>query len=596
VTERLAELCERAGIESAYVGIDGLTHTIPEETLVALVDALDADTGPADPPPTSAEVLADLPAKRCFVPAELEDARVWGITCQLPSLVSARNAGIGDFADLATLCDIAAAEGADFVGVNPLHALFWSDPARTSPFFPSNRRFLNPLYIALDWVDGFSRLPKIDTETSKPTASPLIDVPPVAAHKDQMLRKLFDRYPWDAAKRKQFDAFRQSGGEALHTHALFEAISEAMVGNGLGVTPPSWPEDMRTPISRAATTFAEEHRDLVDYHLWLQWQARLQLGRAQERAHAAGLRIGLYVDCAVGAAPDGSAAWGAPELTLSNVSIGAPPDPFSVFGQDWGLAPMSPARLAALDGKPLAEILTATAGGSGAIRIDHAMGLARMWLIPRGSPAIAGAYVRYPLRSILERLADVSHAQKTIVIGEDLGVVPAGFRALMSANAIHSYKLLLTERDEAGFADPVDWPVNAMACFATHDMPTIAGWWRGTDLDVRRALGLLSVSEFAAEWENRIADKAMLATRIGHSMGNAEDPSIGICAAIASSPCRLAALQIEDALGVLDQVNIPGTMSEYPNWRRRLPVNLEELAGNATFRAHTRAMRRARPK
>lgn len=596
MSDRIADQCARAGIEATYVGIDGITHAVPQETLIALAAALATDGGSSAPPPTIAEVLDTPPASRCFIPAELEAAKVWGITCQLPSLVSARNQGIGDFADLAALGDIAAAEGADFVGVNPLHALFWSDPGRISPFFPSNRRFLNPLYIALDWVDGFSDLPESQGAAGARTNSSLIDVHAVAAEKDRLLRKLFAQYPWSEAGRAAFHDFRKTGGEALHTHALFEAISQTMVECGIGATPPNWPEDMRLLRAPAVETFAKEHSALVDYHLWLQWQARMQLSQVQEQMRAAGLRIGLYVDFAVGAAPDGSAAWSEPDLTLPDIAIGAPPDPFSVYGQDWGLAPLSPARLAALDGRPLAEILAATVDGSGAMRIDHAMGLARMWLIPRGFSAIDGAYVRYPLRTVLERLAEVSRAQEAIVIGEDLGVVPAGFRQLMSANNIHSYKVLMTERNEAGFIDPAEWPVSALACFATHDMPTFAGWWRGTDLDVRRALGLLSPAAFEKAQAERDTERIMLRARTNGGAASDADPSIGVYAAIAASPCRLAALQIEDALGVLDQVNIPGTTSEYPNWRRRLPVSLEDMADNATFRSHTQVMRNARPK
>jgi 4-alpha-glucanotransferase len=596
VNERLAELCIAVGIEGAYVGIDGLTHIVPDQTLIALADALDAESAATAPPPTIAEVLANPPAKGCFVLTRLENARIWGMTCQLPGLVSARNLGIGDFADLAALCEIVAAEGADFVGVNPLHALFWSDPRRISPFFPSNRRFLNPLYIALDRVDGFAALP--EAERTVPTTlrdAPLLDLPLVVREKDRRLRRLFAQFPWTAATRAQYHAFREAGGEALGTHALFEAVSQIMVADGFGATPPSWPAEMQKRTSSSIEGFSAAHRDLIDYHLWLQWQARVQLGDVQKIARAAGLRVGLYVDLAVGAAPDGSAAWGAPELTLPDVSVGAPPDPFSVFGQDWGLAPLSPTRLAALDAGPLADIIAAAAKGSGALRIDHAMGLARMWLIPRGFPATDGAYVRYPLRCVLERLAEVSHAQETLVIGEDLGVVPEGFRQLMSDNNIHSYKVLLTERDAGGFADPKEWPVDALACFATHDMPTFAGWWRGTDLAVRRDLGLLSAAEFEAACVYRTEEKKMLGERLDTWDGN-EGPSVGVHAAIASSPCRLAILQIEDALGVIEQANIPGTTLEHPNWRRRLPVALEDLAGNASFHAHTAAMRSARPK
>jgi 4-alpha-glucanotransferase len=594
VNERLAQICQALGIETTYVGIDGAMHTVPEATLVALADVLQEGDGTGAPPPTIADVLAEHPPGRCFLPSRLENARVWGITCQLPGLVSTRNAGMGDFADLAALCRTAAAEGADFVGVNPLHALFWSDPERVSPFFPSNRRFLNPLYVALDWVDGYFELS--EEERSVPAglrAGSLVDRPAVARYKDRLLRILFSRFPATEKARSEFDSFRASGGEALRAHALFEAISQTMAGRGIGATPPTWPPELRRPTSASVASFTDEHCDLIDYHLWLQWEAHRQLAEVQERALDAGLKVGLYLDLAVGVAPDGSAAWAAPKLALANVSIGAPPDPFSVSGQDWGLAPLSPTRLAACDARPLAEIVAAAAKG-GALRIDHAMGVARMWLIPPGFPAADGAYVRYPLRSILARLADVSHAQRTLVVGEDLGVVPEGFRQLMAASGVHGYRVLMTERDGDRFADPKQWPVDGLACIATHDMPTFTGWWHGADLDVRRALGLLGEAELARARAGRCQDREMLSACIDGVGGDA-DPSIGVHAAIAASPCRLAALQIEDALGLTDQVNIPGTTAQYPNWRRRLPVSLEKLAEHPVFRAHTAVMRKARP-
>lgn len=596
MNRRLAKICQAVGIEPTYVDASGISHDVPEETLASLASVIGTKPLAAAPPPTIDEVRAEPPTKRCFIPSELANARVWGITCQLASLVSARNFGIGDFADLAELCRTAAAEGADFVGCNPLHALFWSDPTRVSPFFPSNRRFLNPLYTALDWIDGYSGLS--DQERAVPAELrhlPLVDLPRVAREKDRRLRKLFAQFPWTEETRSQFRAFCDAGGEDLLSHALFEGISQTMVARSNGATPPSWPAQLRQRGGAAVAAFAHEHRVAVDYHLWLQWLAHQQLGEVQRRARASGLRIGLYLDFAVGAAPDGSAAWNNPQITIPGLSIGAPPDPAFVYGQDWGLAPLSPMRLAALDSQPLAEIMTGAAFGGGAIRIDHAMGLARMWLIPRGASPAAGAFVRYPLRSILDRLSEISQTRRTLVVGEDLGTVPTGFRRLMSDRKIHGYKVVLLERTASGFANPNRWPRTALACFTTHDMPTFAGWWNGTDLEDHRALGFLTKAGLETARDRRGEEREMLRRRIGAEEGGV-DPSVAIHAAIASSPCRLAVLQIEDALGVIEQANIPGTTTEHPNWRRRLPVALEDLADNPTFQAHTAAMRNARPK
>jgi 4-alpha-glucanotransferase len=360
VSEDLIRLCAAHGIEPRYTGIDGITRDVSIDTLSALAEAFGiADAEPVTLPDIAA-VRAEPSPPRCHIPASLAGARVWGLTCQLGSLVSDRNAGIGDYADLAVLCRVAADEGADFVGVNPLHALFWIDPERVSPFFPSNRRFLNPLYIAIDRVDGFAGL--TDDEQAAlavARAAPLIDHSAVARLKDRVLRRLFKHFPWTDAARASFLAFRETGGEAMEAHAVYEAIAEKMVGEGAVAVPGGWPEPLRQYGSPEVVAFAEQKRPAVGFHLWLQWISERQLEGVQREARDAGMRVGLYLDVAVGAAPDGSAAWADPTITVPGVSIGAPPDPFSAGGQDWGLAPLSPVRLAELDGLSLARTMAA---------------------------------------------------------------------------------------------------------------------------------------------------------------------------------------------------------------------------------------------
>lgn len=589
----LLRLCASHGIEPTYVGSDGRAHQVAAGTLAALAEVFGLEAA-GTPPPGIDEARVEPDPPRCHVPAAVADARVWGLTCQLPSLVSDRNLGMGDFADLAAIARIAAAEGADFLGVSPLHALFWSDPARHSPFSPSNRRFLNPLYLAPEWITGFDRLAADEArEAARLRAAPLLDVPAAARLKDRVLRRLYRRFPADAGQRAAFDAFRDGGGRALALHALFETLSESLAGEGYGAGCAGWPACWQDPGSAEVRAFAERHR--VDYHVWLQWQADHQLARVRDETRAAGMRIGLYLDFPVGVAPDGSAAWSDPELTVPGVSIGAPPDDFSAAGQDWGLAPLSPIRLAALEGRPLADTLGATLRHAGAIRIDHAMGVARLWLIPRGAPARDGAYVRYPLPTLLARLAQASGQAGALVIGEDLGVVPAGFRALMAERRLHGYRVFLFERASGELADPGTWDRDALACFATHDMPTFAGWWAGADLDLRRELGMPSVEEWDNERSRRAAEREALQRRLG-GPADAAGLSPLLHAYLAASPCRLFALQLEDALGVTGQVNLPGTVDEYPNWRRRLPVAVERLASHPGFRAHTAAVRRVRPR
>lgn len=590
----LVDLCERHGIASSYVGIDGIERDVSAETLRRLADAFGLeDAAPLDPDGIARALKAKDPP-RCHVPAALETRSAWGLTCQLPALVSDRNLGMGDFADLAAFCRLAADQGADFVGLNPLHALFYSDPARISPFSPSDRRFLNPRYLAPDWIEGFDGLTAEDAaEAARLRATPLLDAPGVHRLKDRLLRGLFGGRNWSGDS--DFANFRARGGDALEGHALFEALSAHMTAQGHGAGWPGWPEALQDRSSTETRTFAQKHRAEIDYHLWLQWQAARQVERVHQQALDTGMAVGLYLDFAVGAAPDGSAAWADPALTVPGAAIGAPPDFFNENGQDWGLAPLSPVRLAELDCGPLAEIMEAVMRPAGAIRIDHAMSLARLWLIPSGMNATEGAYVHYPLSRLLARLAGASQQHSAMVIGEDLGVVPDGFRDLMKARAIHAYKVFFFERSPTGFADPKDWPEAALACLATHDTATIAGWLSGYDIALRRKLGMLSGEGERAERKTRAEDLAAV-RKIAAPASEHSDISARLHAHIADSPCRLAALQVEDALGIVEQVNVPGTTDQHPNWRRRLPVTLDALPGHPGFRAHTAAMRSVRPK
>ena len=594
MSRSLASLCAAHGIAPTYVGIDRVERAVPDESLSRLAELFSLSETGLEAPAGIREARAESTPPRCHVPESLRDARVWGLTCQLSSLMSERNLGIGDFADLEAFCRVAADEGADFVGLNPLHALFWSDPGRISPFSPSNRRFLNPVYLAPDWIEGFEGLRgEAAAEAAHLRADPLLDPRPAALLKDRLLRQLFEK-----SSERNGEAFRrfcEEGGPVLEAHATFEAISRQMVAEGHGAGWPSWPEALQDRGSAAVAELADQHRDEVEYHLWLQWQTERQVERVQRTAIQSGMRVGLYLDFAVGAAPDGSATWIDPHLTVPGASIGAPPDYFNLQGQDWGLAPISPVELAERECGPWADIMKWVMRPAGAVRIDHAMSLGRLWLIPRGMRPTEGAYVHYPLPQMLARLAEASEAERAMVIGEDLGVVPDGFRLLMAERNIHAYKVFFFERDGDGFADPTGWPAAALACLATHDTPTFTGWWRGSDLTLRRTLGMLDAEGAAAGGAPRAEERAAVAALTDEAETEVE-VSARLHAHIAESPCRLAALQIEDALGIEAQVNVPGTIDEHPNWRSRLPVAVDVMNEHSGFRAHVAAMRDARPR
>lgn len=597
MTTSLVRLCASHGIEPVYLDIEGVKRAVSEETLRALVEAFGIDAPSRKPPAGIDEALREAKPPQCYVSEDLSRTRIWGLTCQLPGLASARNLGIGDFADLEEFCRVAGAAGADFVGLNPLHAMFWSDPGRYSPFSPSNRSMLNPLYLAVDWIDGYEDLHEEEMEeAARLRKRALVDNPAVSRLKDEILRRLFDRFQATSASRPDFDAFCERGGEPLLAHAWFETVSAAMVAEGRGAGWMDWPESLRDRTSDTVRHIVTDHAEEVEYHLWLQWQVDRQLGRVRETARRSGMRIGLYLDLAVGVSADGSATWTDPDLVVPSLSVGAPPDAFSTGGQDWGLAPLSPTALAERDGAPFAETLGAVMRHAGALRIDHAMSVARLWLIPRGMPARAGAYVRYPLSRLLATLADTSRREGCIVIGEDLGVVPKGFRPLMAQRHFHGYRVFHFEFDAKTGLETGDWPADAMACIGTHDMPTFPGWWSMRDLELRASLGLLTGDALRHTRKERVVERKALQRMLREASDDPSTLSLKLHEFVARSPGRLFAVQVEDALGLVDQVNIPGTTDEYPNWRRKLPVAVQDIAGHPGFRAHVEAVSRARPR
>lgn len=583
------------GIQPEYEGMGGTRHAPPRETLEALLAALGQGTVPATAPQ-----LAAPEGVRCYLPEG--GARVWGVAVQLYQLRSARNWGIGDFADLEALAGLLGAAGADFIGLNPLHALFGADPSQRSPFSPSNRRFLNPLYLAVDRMKGFRQDMVDPSEVAPLRDADLVDYPGVAAVKMRVLRQIWQ----EAGSPDAPPAFLPEDREDLDRHALFEALSEAMVAAGHGAGWQSWPPEYREVDAPAVAGFARAQQAVCAFHRWLQWQADRQLAAARTACHAAGMGIGLYLDFAVGEAADGSGSWGDPDV-MASVRIGAPPDYFNENGQDWGLAPLSPLRMAESGAAPYRSLMKGATQQAGALRIDHAMGLWQLFLIPEGASSAEGTYVRYPLADMLRALADASHANRTIVIGEDLGNVPPGFREVMSAAGILSYRIFMFERHGEGFIPPSDYPALALACLSTHDLPTFQGWWMGDDIRLRSSFGF--ISEEAATIQTAARDKeredllqdlreaGLLATG---DVPTAEAAPEAVVAAVhrhlSRAPSLLFAARLEDMLGETKPVNVPSTLDEYPNWRLKLAVPLEEMAETPLFEAIAGGLRQERPK
>lgn len=597
----LDELAFRYGV-ALYLDRPNSRAAVPDDTKRHILEALGVD-------PDAEQALPDenspAPIARCFLPDWLDANPAWGVAAQLYELRSARNWGIGDFADLAELCGILGAAGADFLGLNPLHALFLAEPARCSPFSPSNRLFLNPLYIAVDRIPGFRETPELSAAIARLRAAPLVDYEAVSALKLSALRAIW-RENASASDDDDFSAFCVEGGESLRLHALFEALSLHFTAAGYAAGWTAWPAVFQDSRGEAVAAFARENDDQVRFQLWLQYLAHSQLQTAAQAARQAGMRIGLFLDLAVGDAPDGSATWSDPDLFARGISIGAPPDMFSAIGQDWALAPLSPTVLAARDLLPYREMLTANMRFAGALRMDHVMALRQLFWVPREGTPAEGAHVLYPLEKMIGTLAETSHRYRSLLVGEDLGYVPSGFREIMAEAGILAYRPLYFEKRGDAFAPAQDYPPLALACLSTHDLPTLAGWWEGKDIALREENGLIAPETAAEQTIARERERHALVEACRNAGVLTADitvdgplPEALVVAAhrfIARTPCRLATARLADLVGGSGATNVPGTIDTYPNWRPKLPVATEELHASPLFLAATRAMAEERPR
>jgi (1->4)-alpha-D-glucan 1-alpha-D-glucosylmutase len=528
---------------------------------------------------------------RCWEPEALQgDARLWGATAQIYSLRSERDFGIGDYADVGLFAENVARLGGAFLGLSPVHALFAADRSKFSPYSPSSRLFLEPIYIDPTAVDGFAEsgardlLDDIETREhlARLQRSQLIDYAQVWALKRPLLDALWTRYQ-ESGAHSAFEAFRRAGGEALEAHATFEALSEHFREQDRFWVA-EWPEEYRSVHSVAVRRFRLDHAERVAFHAWLQWLADIQLGQAAERARAAGLPIGLYRDLAVGADGGGSEIWAAPERYAPKLSIGAPPDPLGPQGQDWGLPPFNPLTLEEQGLAAFRDLVSANMRHAGAIRIDHAFQLQRLFLIPSGAPASQGAYVDYPFEAMLAVLRVESHRARCLVIAEDLGTAPEGFSDAIMESGVLSYRVLPFEQEGTAFKRPKQYPRSALAVITTHDLPTFTGWWRGLDIDLRQTLGIFEPAQAASERVARAADKQHLTEALAEegllpSSHIPEKPPLEETVRyLARTSSVLTGLQIEDASGELNQPNMPGMDVGHPNWRRRLSNTIETIA------------------
>jgi 4-alpha-glucanotransferase len=549
------------------------------------------------------EITVAVAPPRCVTPEDLAPtAHLFGLAVQLYSLRRLGDDGLGDTGALSDLVTSAAREGADAVALSPAHSLFAADPTHYAPYSPSSRLYLNPLYADAAAVLGTERVAAARPHVaSAPDA--LIQWRDVASAKYALLRRLYEDFAANElsqpgnALASDFLSFEREGGERLREHALFEALHQQWHSERGKWSCVDWPADQRRPDGAGAKHFAREHGPAIRLHTFMQWLADRAFRKVQKTARDGGMRIGLISDLAVGMNPCGSHAWSRPNDLLLGLSIGAPPDLFNSRGQDWGLTALSPQALIESGFEPFIATLRAAMRNAGGVRIDHVMGLSRLWLVPQGVSPVEGAYLSYPLDELLRLIALESHRHSAIVIGEDLGTVQPEFRRRIADFGIAGMDVLWFQREGDAFLPPSRWRHDAVAMTSTHDLPTVAGWWTGADIATRGAIGLANDK---TEAKQRAKDRATL----WHAFQNSgvvdedapppKDAAAAVDAAIGftmQSPAAMALIPIEDLLGLTDQPNLPGTIDEHPNWRRRLDRPADQLLDTPQVRARLKALR-----
>lgn len=560
--------------------------------------------------------------ERGFTPAPVEKGeRLWGVNVPLYAVRSARNWGVGDMEDLKGVARYAAGVGADCLGLLPLHALPNEEPFGISPYYPWSRLWINAIYIALDKIPEFSApavaeyvaRAEVKARISAAREAKLVNYAEVWKLKLEALRLMFAAFDRDSRRGGAFDLWREERGEPLAAFAVFCALRGALAAKSGGPSHwKEWPAEYRAFESPAVKRFAQAHSDEVEFHAWLQWLAERQLAEAARDALAAGMSVGLYLDLALGVDPGGPDAWAFQKILALDASAGCPPDPFSLLGQDWGLPPVKPE--AHREGGYLfgGRTLDANMRHAGALRIDHAAMLARLFWVPAGKMPKDGAYVTYPIAEQLALLRALSAAHRCLVIGEDLGTVPDEVREGLAESGFFSYKLLMFEREwDKTFKAPFNFPVEALVSFATHDLPTLDGWWTGRDLEVKRELARYPDEETEAkDAEERLLDKKRLVDALvwqkllpeGYAPPEGENPpkdeldrlAVAVHAYMARSWSALLLANMDDLHGNLEMQNLPGTVQEHPNWRRKLPLPLEEWGACARGEAIIAAIKAER--
>jgi 4-alpha-glucanotransferase len=594
----LIERARNAGVITDYRDWRGQRVEVPAETLAAIVDVLDQ-------PPAAGVRESGGAQPQLTLPTE----RHWGFTVQLYSIRSSRSWGHGDLRDLAELARWSGAElGAGFVLVNPLHAAEPLPPVSPSPYLPMTRLFTSPLYLRVEDILEYAALPTPEKDLIAGLAAPLraanstpdlIDRDAVWTAKRRAL-ELISRVPLTEPRQAAFDRFRADGGRRLQEWSAWCALAERH-----GPDWRDWPPELADPrrvLDRVAAD--AELAGAAGFHAWLQWHADQQLAVAQDAAKAAGMAYGIINDLAVGVHPGGADAWAMQGLLVRGFTVGAPPDGFNQLGQDWSQPPWHPGRLAAEHYQPMAELFGASLRHGGGIRVDHVLGLMRLWWIPAGELPDRGAYVRYDHDAAVGALAGTAAKMQAVAIGEDLGTVDPWVHDYLAERGILGTMMLWFAHTDDGMPlPPALWRRECMATVGTHDVPPVSGFLTGEQVTIRSRLGLLRTSEdreraeseeLLARWQAVLVAEGLLEP--GQQPDHAQF-TVALYGFLRKTPALLLGVSLTDAVGERRAQNIPGTSDEYPNWQLPLcddggcPVLLEQLPAIALVREVSQAVR-----
>lgn len=545
----------------------------------------------------------------CYLPPQLERGRTWGVSANLYALRSGSDCGVGDFHDLAMLAETVGERGGGFVGINPLHAITNRPPFGISPYSPVSRLYKNFLYLALEDIPDVqesavcreltaSELWRCQRDVQR--AADRIDYEAVSALKDRVLRLAFDsfyerHYMAGSERGDALKRFVLEEGRALEDFATWHALWEYMHARTGAYSWEEWPVEFHDPESSAVTTFRELNQRAVLYFMYVQWLIDGQHAAVAVKTRERGMPVGLYHDLAIGSVGSGSDVWMGQDLFAPGIDVGAPLDDFNPTGQNWGFPPLLPDRLRETGYAFFIESIRKNMRHAGAIRIDHALGLFRLFWIPKGELPLEGVYVQCHAEELIRIIALESVRNRTVVVAEDLGTFGDGMREMLQAFRMLSFRLLYFERyyPDLWFRAPEDYPEMAVSAVTTHDLPTLGGFWIGSDIDLKEQLNLFPKPEQIGSYRAaRLEDRTRLVRalkqrgllrndhpEVPHDMpAMTPELSLAIYGYLAQSPSKLLNVMLDDAVGSMNQQNLPGTVEEHPNWVQKMSVAVEDIA------------------